>query len=367
MSPEIINAYSLQLQKEYDDICWRYSVPLRRPLIHIVSASSYLGRWHPFERRIELTENLLTEWCWDDVCSVLKHEMAHQIVSEIFNEDDVQHGPSFARAGEMLGLAPRFLKAKTETSIEIPHQNQTPGPLILKIEKLLSLAQSENENEARLAMQKAQELLSQNHIDNLQKNSAAEFTYSSINTGKQKTSALQSRICGLLIEFYFVDIVIGETFNIDTRKKTKTIELYGREENVKIAEYTYHFLLNCTDNLWKNYIQKNVVAMTLKKSYMIGLIVGFENKLLETEKELLQKSQQGTAIVPVKSLLLKEKKALKNFIKNRHPRLSRRSRGRQMLDKTTYTHGIHDGRHIVVHKGITTTTPQSLRFLKSFF
>ncbi|MBY0316268.1 MAG: SprT-like domain-containing protein [Bdellovibrionales bacterium] len=365
MTSETLNACTVQLIKEYSDICWRYKVNLRRPLIEIVEVRSFLGRWNPTERKIELTTHLLLSSSWDDVCSVLKHEMAHQMVSELYGSKDATHGEEFHRAGQTLGLSEKFLRAQTELSPEIPpDQEASPLPILLRIEKLLSLAQSQNEHEASLAMRKAQDLIAQHNLNSLHAAQRDPLQLKIIETHRQKISALCSRICGLLMEFYFVDIVIGESFDISKRKKTKTIEIFGRSENVKIAEYVYHFLVHCVDTLWENYAQTTKTRGGLKKSYTMGLIVGFENKLREAERE--RTTPDLKALIPLKGLLHKEQKDLKNFIKKRHPRLSRRSRGRQMYDERTFARGLTDGKKIVVHKGMSSAVQGGIKLLKNW-
>jgi hypothetical protein len=366
MTSETISACTIQLIKEYSDICWRYQLKLRRPLIEIVEAQSFLGRWNPSERKIELTTHLILHCSWDDVCSVLKHEMAHQVVSEIYDSRDSSHGEEFHRAGAALGLPEKFLRAQTELNTFIPEDLESHSlPVLLRIEKLLSLAQSQNHHEAALAMKKAQDLLAQHNLNSLQSKQRDPFQVKVIETQRQKLSALHSRISGLLMEFYFVDIVIGESFNVSTAKKTKTIEIFGRSENVKIAEYVYHFLFHCLESLWSEYARTTSARGDLKKSYTMGLIVGFENKLQEAERE--RTSTDTKALMPLKGLLQKEKKALREFIKRRHPRLSRRSRGRQMYDQHTFARGLTDGKKIVIHKGMSSTVKDGIKLLKSWF
>lgn len=354
---------TLELIKEYDQVCWRYGVSLQRPLIVIVAADSFLGRWNPIERRIELTETLLLKWSWDEVCSVLKHEMAHQIVSEVFLETDSSHGASFIKAGKMLGLEDRFLNARTESSTVIAKNSldKEQQPLLLRIEKLMSLAQSDNEHEASLAMNKAQQLLAAHHLQSL--TTPPEFILTIVPTKKKRITSLQSRICSLLMQFYAVDIVIGETFDIQSGSTKKTFELFGRPENVVIAEYTYHFLEQTIDGLWKKYQLKNAASTALKKSYQLGLIIGFETKLKAAQNPTPSTDAAQKNLMITERMLRAEKKALKKFIQQRHPRLSRRSSGRQSIDTHTYNQGLNDGHQIIVHKGLSHKIKTGLKLL----
>src|SRR5688500_8571559 len=76
---------------------------LRPPQMVLVSSRARLGRWVEATRTIEVSRPLVLEQPWGVVVEVLKHEMAHQYVSEILGErDETAHGPKFRAVCERL-------------------------------------------------------------------------------------------------------------------------------------------------------------------------------------------------------------------------------------------------------------------------
>src|SRR6478672_7763236 len=78
---------------------------LQIPQFELVVSRARLGRWMPETRTIELSRPLVLEQPWGVVVEVLKHEMAHQYVSEILGEHgESAHGPRFRGVCEKLGI-----------------------------------------------------------------------------------------------------------------------------------------------------------------------------------------------------------------------------------------------------------------------
>jgi len=92
-------AWTLQCYKEHENICWKCRIDISTPVIEIVEAKSFWGYWHHNlgSGTIKLSLNLINEHSWDVVINILKHEMAHQIVTELFDGKN-NHGELFQRA-----------------------------------------------------------------------------------------------------------------------------------------------------------------------------------------------------------------------------------------------------------------------------
>ena len=71
------------------------------PVITLADVESYYGMWCLKTRTITLSYKLLENCPWDRVIQVLKHEMAHQYVDEVFCKRDT-HGPHFQKACQLL-------------------------------------------------------------------------------------------------------------------------------------------------------------------------------------------------------------------------------------------------------------------------
>jgi hypothetical protein len=353
-----------QLLETHRQISFQFKINLKVPVMLLVDLDAIWGRWDPLKRTIEINRRLVHSYSWNVVLYVLKHEMAHQIVSEIYQQDDVPHGDWFKKACELLRLPPEFQKGSGP--LIDPGQNwkdegaksETVVAVLKKIEKLFSLAQGTNEAEAAVAISKAQELLKKYNIDqDLYVEQAQKFRYSIYDTGKQRLSPLYSHMAGLLINYYNVDVVFSDTVHSESLKKTQVLEIYGRETNVLIAEYVFDFLWRSLEHLWKSYQQLHSCNAKLKTSFQLGVLSGFQKKL-ETSKEYAESSEtvsggHGKSIQNLKSLLKKEDKERHVFIQKRHPRLRSRRSGRTRLDKSVFDSGFLEGQDIQINKAVT--------------
>ena len=89
--------------------------------------------------------------------------MAHQVVHEIFNFDD-KHGEVFIKDCSMIGVPEEFRSASGDIPDSVKRIvekrfDSDNAKMLEKVRKLLSLAESPNENEAFLAMKKAHVLI----------------------------------------------------------------------------------------------------------------------------------------------------------------------------------------------------------------
>lgn len=342
---------ALQLIKEHENICWQHKVPLTVPVFHISESMTRMGEWNPSQRKISISEHLIKNYDWDAVVNILKHEMAHQIVTEVFKADcEVAHGQSFQRACEMLRLPDiyRLAEGDLPEAVKKGHQeNELPEEykrVLDKVDKLLSLASSDNESEAALAMEKAHELQQKYNIKQLERLSIANYRYKIIALKKKRTSAQESLVASILQEFYMVYVVHSDSFDAFAGTTYKTIELLGTKENLLNAEYVYYFLMNKIEQLWQSYQQQWRVPGHGKRSYQCGLLDGFRDKL---------RSMSSLPYPEAKALVVTNDKLLSDFTQLRFPRLRSLTRHRGRMLGWAYGEGMSEGSKIVVSKGIS--------------
>ncbi len=79
------------------------------------------GQWDSETRTLTLSEALIREYPWDVILEVLKHEMAHQIVSETYGGDE-GHGALFHQVCRKLGVLPWAMRAETEALPKSSHE-----------------------------------------------------------------------------------------------------------------------------------------------------------------------------------------------------------------------------------------------------
>src|SRR5690606_534232 len=91
---------------EYDQLNYQlFGRRLRRPPLAWSESACTLGCWKAHPPSITLSLSLLTEYSWLTLIEVLKHEMAHQYVTEVLgNTDETAHGPAFARVCAERGI-----------------------------------------------------------------------------------------------------------------------------------------------------------------------------------------------------------------------------------------------------------------------
>jgi len=359
-------AWTRELYREHEAICWSYRVDLPRPMIEISNSKREWGAWDADSRTLRISAALITAYSWDVTLNVFKHEMAHQIVTDIFGAAEC-HGPLFERACNMIGVPQAFRGARGDVARKIAifsdEEIESGNMKMLdKVRKLLSLARSGNENEAFLAMQKANELIEKYNIDRIEQDKAARFVYAIIHHRKKRIENYQRRICLILQDHFFVHVVYAHLFDAGNCETYKTIELLGTIENVRIAEYVYYFLLNQMEVLWKAH-QRNTVgrARGNKRSYRLGVLKGFHEKLDRQSRERINRHADGRTdrhdsrferpASPSALICLKDK-AMNAFIKMRFPRLVHYRTRQAMVHPGTYQAGLHDGKRLNIHKGI---------------
>lgn len=369
--------WSHQLQKEYDHINWAYRLRLIRPQIKILRASSFLGQWDPLYREMTFSENLIKHHSWHIVIEILKHEIAHQLVSDR-GDQEVGHGPTFKRYCKSLGVDERFQKAQSEInfsainfeSTEHFRSESSADPesqkLMERIEKLLSLAQSKNQNEAVAAMEKVNELYEKYNIDRIQlRTQSHHYRYLVLKLNTSKVRSHFSIIASILKEHFFVDIIISDIYDPLKNKTIKTFEIFGTKENLLIAEYVFHFLNQTIEDFWQQHAKSNALEGKYKRSFQLGLLHGFNSKL-RASKDLRMNSKNIDPSVSKSLALLKDNPALMEFIHQKHPRISHRSRDSGRVYGSAYSEGVENGKNIVIHKGIETTNSNTSKYYLKF-
>jgi hypothetical protein len=222
-------------------------------------------------------------------------------------------------------------------------------PIINKIQKLLSLANSQNENEAKAAMNMANTLLIKHNISIQQVTAGAEDQKTQYQTKNVKEGFLtlrlhQKLISELLQNYFFVKIIIISKptgFLIKT-KYDKTIQLIGTKENCEIASYIFSYLDKSYPQLWKTYLKNNSDVNYQKTSYYHGLTRGIK-EMLETTKWKVEEEM---------GLTLTEDLDLVAFVKQKTTGNYSNKSVKFAIDQKVYNDGIDDGANITLRKPI---------------
>ena len=352
---ETITLWTNQLYLEHERICFDRKIHLPKVSIRIQQLpKASLGSWDEHTQCISIATRLIEDYCWSVVLEVLKHEMAHQLISETIGKPSAPHGKEFQKACIQLGVSQWARQAhlnidQLNESLS-PHLSQKEESILRKAKKLLALAQSSNQNEASIAMDKVQTLYEKFHLTSLKDLEKPEFCTTLINHRKRRTEVYQTMIGSLLVKHFYVQVIHNELFDKNSLTHHKTIEIIGLPRHVKLAEYVYWFIFNNLPPLWKEY-QKQYGKKGLKSrnNYFQGVISGFGEKL---EKSKINRSIKQDHNKETQELLVQENTRLLEYLYFRHPRISRTSYSRGCDDADSYQAGKEKGRELNLHEGL---------------
>jgi len=208
--------------------------------------------------------------------------------------------------------------------------------LVEKIQKLLALADSPNENEAKAAMAKAQELMLKHNIDMRSvQDHDSEYINELSETFKREYPSMKF-INSIIEKYFFVRVVKSN------RREGKFFNYIGEKANVQTALHTVNFLKATFDRLWKEYKAETGATSASKQSYILGLFEGFCEKMDE---------QRAAAEQKYDLVLVDDPKAT-DKMNEIFPRLSRRaSRGTTLRDAGARSAGNTAGRNINLTAG----------------
>ena len=168
-----------------------------------------------------------------------------------------------------------------------------------RIQKLLNLANSDNENEAKAAAAAANKLLTKHNLSMQDCSESKEYD-ESVFVERARLSQLDKWILPLLRDFYFVTPLVhskqvGKTAT-GRRKFVHLIKILGEETNVDIARYMFDFFQEEFHILWRKYAKENKATARSKDSYFHGLVWGIKEQLKVVQAE----AQTETGLMIVK-------------------------------------------------------------------
>ena len=346
MAQDKIRGWSFILQSHHQKIIENLGLSLKPATVLIADlGSSTLGLWHVGSRVIEVSESLISHYSWDEIEHTLKHEMAHQIVDEIYSVKEKPHGKCFKDACRLLGIS---------SEATVSRSSLEESAMKKRISKLLALSTSSNENEAASALAKAHELSCKHNLTLIDEEKG-NFNILPIGGIRKKIPRYEHTIIGILNEFYFVKAL--QNFRLDDRgeKVGWQFELYGDLDNLSTAEYVYYFLVNQGSSLWLNYKKLHGSEVSRKKRFFLtGLYDGFYKKLRQERDDILHKF----------SLQKIHDVKLDGFFSKINPSVRRRTI-RQNVDPKIYNDGIAEGKELRIHHGVgTKSTGRSPRFIE---
>lgn len=194
--------------------------------------------------------------------------------------------------------------------------------MLEKIKKLLDLANSNNEHEAKLASEKAQELMLKYNISML--DLPQEFL-------KEQESCPR-----MSPEDVFVNNIISDYFFVTILRGRNKLVLVGTKENIEVAKYVRAFLKQTFKDLFR------ASDATNRKAFYAGLAAGLRKSL-----DLQQAKVEGSGLVVMVNAKLNQ--FVENQFKVRHT--NHKFNG----SAADYSAGVENGQKINIRKGLGTT------------
>lgn len=328
-----------QLREQYKLLALAYfKGALGVPQFELVPTTNRLGRWVQATRTLELSRPLVLREPWGVVVEVLKHEMAHQYVSEVLGErDENPHGPRFKAVCEKLGID----GSAAGMPVVDPVAKEEQAKVAERIARLLALAESPNVHEAEAAMAAAQKLLLKHNLElrNLRAQQGYVWKHLGAPTGRTTES---ERVLSLIIgKHFFVEAIWVPVFRPLEGKRGSVLEICGSPDNVEIAEYVHGYLVQTSERLWREHKAKHGIRGDRdRRTFLAGVMSGMSDKL---GREAKKNDAQGLVWIADADL--------QRYFRRRHPHVRHvRYQGQERSE--AYVHGKEAGKNIVIHRGM---------------
>jgi predicted SprT family Zn-dependent metalloprotease len=284
----------------------------------------------------------------EQLYNVIRHELAHYMTFISYGEGVQPHGIEFKVFCQLLGWGEEVYRATICLESENSASNLEDNSVLRKIQKLMALAESSNENEAEQAMIKSQQLLLKHNIDAkyIEKEEEEKTVLKRIM--KQKKENAKMRSIAKILETFFVSTVYCRAGDFIY------LEILGSAINVEIAEYVALVLDSELERLWKQVQkQENLKGMIAKNSFFLGLAKGYCNKIQALKREY--NSDTSHALMVLEKKLMDAKAMVYQRLT-----FSRSSAGHCQKSSAL---GEHMGRQLNINPGLNGSKSKSTKLI----
>lgn len=346
---ELENLALQAVADEYDHLNYSlFQDRLRRPPLFWSESETTLGAFRRMPPGISLSVALLTKYSWTTLVEVLKHEMAHQFVTEVLGKtDETAHGPEFAKV-----CAERGIDARAAGKPQV--DPEAPDHAIDKIRRLLALAESANQHEAEAAMAAAQRLMLKHNLEEVARNQARDFIVAHLGEPTGRVQESQRILAGILRKFFFVEVLWISVWRPREAKRGSVLEVCGTKANVEMAEYVHAFLSQSAERLWQQHKRARAIRQDRdRRKFHAGVMSGFYRKL---DAERAPRAQEG--------LVWLGDSQLQAHFKARYPRTTT-SHYTSSSGTEAHSAGRAAGQSLVLHRGISQGSSGGTKLLRS--
>jgi predicted SprT family Zn-dependent metalloprotease len=322
---------------------------MRPPAFELVRSQSRLGQWRADNRTISIARALAFEHTWGELQEVLKHEMAHQYVTEVLGEtDETAHGKAFR------GLCARLGIDATAAGVPQAQAPQGEARVVERVARLLALAESPNRHEAEAAMAAAQRLMLKHNIDECVAQAEKQYSFRHLGRPTGRVEEHQRVLANILGSHFFVEVIWVPVFRPLEGKTGSVLEICGTASNLEMAAYVHAFMSHTAERLWSEHKTRHRIRGNRdRRIYLAGVMAGFQEKLRE---QASAHQQQGLVWVGDAKLT--------GFYRKRHPYI-RQARYFGQRRNDAFSHGKAAGKNIVIHRPVQGASQGQVRLLGS--
>ena len=336
---------------EWDRAIWILDSPhrnhLRPPLVTLRDLNGRWGNWSADRREICLSRKFVLNYSWASVREVLLHEMAHQMAEEVLGgQQETPHGPLFQKACHLLRANPKASGNYQSLDDRVSQESSAPEDrILLRVRKLLALAESPDRHEAEAAMGKAHDLIAKYNLDLRRGKGQKEYLSLLIGEPALRHFSEDYALANLLQDFYFVRGIWVSCYVAAKGRMGRVLEISGTPPNVRIASYVFDFVRRYIGAQWTEYNQARSLGRYRLTDFALGIVEGFRSKLESNGKN-------GEEDGKVWALVKKEDPLLKEYLAYRHPHLRTVQTGRGRQDPKIRRDGRRIGKDLVISKGV---------------
>ena len=307
------------------------------PTIMLADTTTMLGEWTPHVRTIRFSRRFVEASPWLGVAEILKHEMAHQYVSDVLGVDDeTPHGPAFRMVCGRYGI---------DSRATAPHYTSEQDKKLDMIRKLLALGSSPNEHEAKAALRKAVELMDLHGLSG-EAVQSEPHDFGAMQLGGFVVQPMEHHhvVATVLSECFRVRCIWVQTFDQDGRLGMQ-LEVVGRSGDLEVANHVHDFLHHEAERLWQQTAATKRARQ--RAEFLTGVMRGFQQAMTERESH----AGQGTDARHASLVRIGRDVDLDDFFARRHPETSRLRKGRQRFG-SAFIEGFEAGQHIELRKPV---------------
>lgn len=256
-----------------EDNASRFDGSLIPPVFALHDGSAHAGRWVASTRTLSLSRGLVFGGSWVAVVEVLRHEMAHQYVSEVEGvTDQTPHGPAFRAVCAARGIDARAGGA-------LPAGDD--APVLRRVRKLLARADGPDTPEARTASRLAWRLMARHGVA-LAAVGAEDAAVSVRQVGpvSARHALHRALLVGVLTRHWGVRAVRVPAWDAARGTEGTAFELAGRPDAVEVAVWVHDWFDEAAARAWDAYRRTHgATGARARNRFVQGLVRGFDDHL----------------------------------------------------------------------------------------